>query len=919
MLKNLLKVSYQFIKIVLIILGKNPKKNLTQNSNLADELNELKKQNVVKIDDYLIYENVGPEEEESENSMVVDDDNDEEFTEKSKKTDKKRFATKLCTKKKEKILPISNSKFCLICSKDKFSSSEWISLKSIEEFLNYLKKHYESEINPRETEEYRKNKESYYEYSKNFHKHYNNDYVFKSIKYICRQCFNHHLNQKSGFDNLFTSLHIQIQTNIPSSDKREEQYSNKIAATDKKPVLLESNKLPNHTQINNTSSKQTNNIPQTTISFNKSNPEQSTYKLGNDLQKKDLKQIEALENVELNSNNDKKNDLSKIIDMIKPSSSPTNNPLLKAISLSRNQNVQNSTQTINSSSLGNNNSNTSNQLLNQIMNNNSPNLSSLLNNNLTNLNNSNGSFLNVNNLMNLVQNLQSSQISSQGTSNGLLNQLMNGTSNSQLLNSSGLGQGGNQPSNLNNITGNISRLVEIISQYNQKHLNQNASMLSNINNLVNTMSSMVPGDSKQAGQGNKKDGILGDSIKDSSIEKKDNKCDNHENPMIDPNTGEEKKDISSLVLNFDSTKSNLSSYMFNVLDELKKQIYSIQYYSLVQKLFISYIFKNLDIFIEQLANNQSLSSLNSNPLFRQIPGLGNYDSNLNNLSDQLGVLKKIADNLASNQANNPILGNPNIEELGNILGGNPNLNQLTQLLNNPSINLGGPNTGMLSGLTNLLNLPSQQQNLNNTPNPLSNLTGQLNNIGNLKNPLQAINKLFNKEQTHEVNNMPGNQSQNNSMNQMGSTVLPNSNQNPNIFGNQNSNMIEQLLKGIKGQQGQNQGQSQQQGQGQGQIIMPINIETNSTNIIQNPANQLFNQHHQQAHQPMNNNSMGSLGSNIPLYMSMSSMLGQPLPQNQGINQNSLLSNPNLMNLLLQQGNGQMPNPFQNQNNQSNFK
>jgi hypothetical protein len=474
--------------------------------------------------------------------------------------------------------------------------------------------------------------------------------------------------------------------------------------------------------------------------------------------------------------------------------------------------------------------------------------------------------------------------------------------------------GGAQPQNLNHITNNIGKLVEIISQYNQKHLNQNASMLSNINNLVNTMSNMVPGESNQNKSDKKIVPNQVDSIKDTSVDKKESKVDNPDNTNNENqqnSNGEDKKGISDLILNFDSSKNNLSSYMFNVLDELKKQIYSIQYYSLVQKLFISYIFKNLDIFIEQLANNQSLNGINSS-LFKGAAGFnGGFDNNMSSLSEQLTLLKKIAENLSTNQIGNPLLGGPNIEELGSLFGGNSgNLGQLSQLLSNSGI--GQMNSGGISNVGNLMNM--QHSNNSNNNNALSNLTNQINsmsNLNNMKNPLQAINKLFSKDANVEGNL---NQNSNQNMNNL-STNNQQNNSNNNLYGS-NNNMLEQLLKGMKPQQQQNQIPNSQN---QGQIIMPINIETNSTNIIQNPANQMFgmgnNQHTQTQ---MSQSQMGNLGNSNSLLMNLNSMMGQA-GGTQGFNPNFLLSNPNLMNLLLQNNPNQGSNQYPNQNNSSNFK
>jgi hypothetical protein len=51
-----------------------------------------------------------------------------------------------------------------------------------------------------------------------------------------------------------------------------------------------------------------------------------------------------------------------------------------------------------------------------------------------------------------------------------------------------------------------------------------------------------------------------------------------------------------------------------VLEELKKQFFSVQYFSLLQKLFISYIFKNIQLFIDQISKYHSLTEIITNNL-----------------------------------------------------------------------------------------------------------------------------------------------------------------------------------------------------------------------------------------------------------------------------------------------------------------
>lgn len=903
----------------------------------------------MKIDEYVIYENEGPDDEddESDNSVNLDMDNDEEFTEKSKKNEKKSKFTTKYLKKNERIInfPMKN---CLICSKDQSGNNEFLNFKSIEDFLNYLKKTYDLNdpaINT-EVEEYQANKNAFRDYFKNFHKHYNSDYVFKSIKYFCKTCFNHNLITKNGFDNLFTALHVSTTPNNTTNVHKKVDY------TQQKPNKVPLENKTSNKEINiffstnpSKSAQNYNNIVQipseTNINSIKHNHNDSvTNKLINDLtvkkDTKDIKLIETCDRLELNpeiklnerDNNIGNNNINKIIEIISSNNKPINNnfpsnnqpnlnnnntnPLLKLLNI-MNPNAQNSNPS------NNNNLIMNNPLINQLNNAQSslPAMPSCP------MNNNN----NVSSLVNILQNLNSNpqlQPNNSNSNNVLfpqMNAVNNNAANLNNLNPPNLNCN-QQSQNLNHITNNIGKLVEIISQYNQKHLNQNASMLSNINSLVNTMSNIAPLESKTTNTQSKIEAAPQESIKDNTGEKKDNRQENYENNINNEHnhlTNEEKKDISGLLLNFDASKNNLSSYMFNVLDELKKQIYSIQYYSLVQKLFISYIFKNLDIFIEQLANNQALNNLNSNNLFKGMgnPLFNNYGENMNSLSDQLSLLKKIAENLALNQMNNPLLNSSNLEELNTILGNTNPMGQFNQAVNN-SLNQNNIN---FNNVNSLLNIPIH----NNPPNnSFNNIPAPLNSVGNV-NPIknnQNISTIFNKEgkNTDNINNANSINTPNNLNNQIPNLSSNNNNNqyqpinNNNQFHPQNNNMIDQILKGMKIQP-----QTHNPNSSHGQIIMPINIETTSTNIIQNPASQMYSLSNNQQQQPMNNNPsmLGNINNNAmshnSLLFQLNSMMN-PNGSNNGFGQSNLMNNPNLMNLLLQSNPNNITSQYPNNNN-----
>jgi len=46
-------------------------------------------------------------------------------------------------------------------------------------------------------------------------------------------------------------------------------------------------------------------------------------------------------------------------------------------------------------------------------------------------------------------------------------------------------------------------------------------------------------------------------------------------------------------MNFPQNKSSITYHIYNILEDLKKQIFSIQYYSILQKMFISQILKSI--------------------------------------------------------------------------------------------------------------------------------------------------------------------------------------------------------------------------------------------------------------------------------------------------------------------------------------
>jgi hypothetical protein len=194
--------------------------------------------------------------------------------------------------------------------------------------------------------------------------------------------------------------------------------------------------------------------------------------------------------------------------------------------------------------------------------------------------------------------------------------------------------------------------------------------------------------------------------------------------------------VTNIIMNFEQNKNPVISYVVNVLEDLKKQIVSIQYYSLLQKLFISYIFKNLESFSEQVNNNPM-----SEP--------SKQDPNKKVMLDELNkfeMLKQLKPNMPTNMGGNPLQNSggkqqggptvgPNMMAGLSGMGGNPLIDQMLKGRMNPSM-MGMPNPQQpgMGGLNPLL--------MGMNPllgNPLSMMAAAGGNGG--FNPLQVMQSL----------------------------------------------------------------------------------------------------------------------------------------------------------------------------------
>jgi hypothetical protein len=246
---------------------------------------------------------------------------------------------------------------------------------------------------------------------------------------------------------------------------------------------------------------------------------------------------------------------------------------------------------------------------------------------------------------------------------------------------------------LNSLSANFGKMAETISNMNAGNLNRNNQVVNSVGNLVNVLNTMGE---------NKHDN---DTFKDLTSDKKD---------------GDGKDDmmnVTNIIMNFEQNKNPIISYVVSVLEDLKKQIVSIQYYSLLQKLFISYIFKNLENFNDQVtsANQTSDKQEQSKKLNDDIKQLEilksmakpNMNMNMSNSQSSVSTQNKPANNNTNNNNGGGFMPNQ-----GNM--SNPLLDQMLKMKMNPmQFNQGGQQMPM-----NPMNHPLMMSLGGMMPNPL---------------------------------------------------------------------------------------------------------------------------------------------------------------------------------------------------------
>jgi hypothetical protein len=264
--------------------------------------------------------------------------------------------------------------------------------------------------------------------------------------------------------------------------------------------------------------------------------------------------------------------------------------------------------------------------------------------------------------------------------------------------------------------------------------------------------------------------------------------------------------VTNIIMNFDQNKgNNMNSFINNALEELRKQFFSIQYYSLLQKLFISYVFKNLEMFIENLSHNQKSSDFILNNVINYLPKnqIDNSESSaiLREITDHLSLLKNVNNNalvltsalginiedfknqekklFSMNEHKQGTMNSAENEVLNIIEILRNNMNQLSNQTHgnaqgfNPNQNRGGLLDEMMDNIRNLdaANTMSNGQKIPKQNMPNSAVNNNTNNNTNVNNN----NISFPNIPSHMANNLFKN--------------VPYSNQNPQSMNiNQSSNL-----------------------------------------------------------------------------------------------------------------------------------
>jgi hypothetical protein len=314
-------------------------KNLPNKNIVSIDLENLdQKKNLVQIDDYLIVENEAPDDEAELYSKIeeISEIEEEKFEasyespqiknndippkiesphsefEREEEENTNIIINSVENLKNNKLLP------CIVCSQIcQDINSKTLTFKSLKMFVSYLQ-HFFNQNPPDIYPEYQKVYTEFNEYYQNyFLRYYKSDYVFKSVKNICRSCFESQLKEERGFDNLFNYLHIS--NNVLNAGKKEKKEKFKQVLPDKKFSIVENSKTDNNMMNSNMS----NNLNMSNNN-NSNNNNSASKNLPNTPNLSKL--LEFLKNSNLGKNNEKSNNnLLNLLSQVNSNNSINNN------------------------------------------------------------------------------------------------------------------------------------------------------------------------------------------------------------------------------------------------------------------------------------------------------------------------------------------------------------------------------------------------------------------------------------------------------------------------------------------------------------------------------------------------------------------------------------------------------------------
>ena len=438
--------------------------------------------------------------------------------------------------------------------------------------------------------------------------------------------------------------------------------------------------------------------------------------------------------------------------------------------------------------LNNNNTNLGNNIINYDINQNN------LNNYTSNLNNINDG---INKLIGLGETKNINNIQSNINDNNIkqdnLFQSNNNNSNNLNMNiNSNLIGGVN-----NEIKATISKISEDLFSFDNNNIENNLNILNNIQSLTATFSKIFNEENKKKNnkqnnnENNKKElnNIKDKNLDNNNINKKENSQEDIKNNINDIQNDEKLKEIVNNmevneIINVSPSTRALIDYIIKVNQSLRNQIKTLKMYIEMQKVFVAIIYQNIEMFVQNISQNQFQQQIQKSILQNKDLNQNNQNNNIisqtpnnqnNNVIPQINPTSQISINTLNNLQNaNPVsppnssstlINTPNlnynspiiISPLSQLISNN-NLGRSLSLFNCPSQQF---KQDLLSNIPNIFNgrinfpLVPQQQGVNLLGNHIMNqnipqmipILNQMNVIGNnsINNSLQFVNNPKNNQ------------------------------------------------------------------------------------------------------------------------------------------------------------------------------